>query len=283
VFIEDYDMSVARYLVSGVDVWLNNPRRPLEASGTSGMKASANGVINMSVLDGWWIEAYQNNAGWAIGNGEEYDELGLHDEVESKAIYDLLEQEVIPLFYNRGNDGVPRGWVNMMKYSMRTICPIFNTNRMVQEYNDRFYQKSHQQWKRMLAHNLKKAKELAKWKEYMSTRWHSIRIEDITTYTNESMKVGSEIEVYAHVHLGEINPDDVSVEIYQGPLSPRGMIDGGQTYTMSCCNTNEEGMYTFVGAVPCSTSGLHGYTIRVLPKHEDLSNRFESNLITWGA
>jgi starch phosphorylase len=283
VFIEDYDMSVARYLVSGVDIWLNNPRRPLEASGTSGMKASANGVINMSVLDGWWVEAYDNNVGWAIGNGEEYDDLGMQDEVESKAIYDLLEQEIIPLFYNRGNDGLPRGWVDMMKYSMRTICPVFNTNRMVQEYSDRFYRKSHELQKRMLADNLKKARKLASWKRRMIREWHSLRIEDITSNTEETMRVGGELEVYVHVHLGEISPDDVSVEIYQGPLDPRGMIDDGRIHTMSCCNTRENGMYTFVGTVPCWTSGLHGYTIRILPKHEDMCNQFEPNLVTWGA
>ncbi len=283
VFIENYDTSVARYLVSGVDIWLNNPRRPLEASGTSGMKASANGVINVSVLDGWWVEAYHNNVGWAIGNAEEYDDFAMQDEVESNAVYDLLEQEIIPLFYNRGNDGLPRGWVDMMKYSMRTICPVFNTNRMVQEYSDRFYRKSHELRKRMLADGLEKAKKLANWKERMSRGWHSIRIEDVTSNTDETMRVGGELEVYVHVYLGEISPHDVSVEIYQGPLDPRGMIDDGRIHTMSCCNTRESGMYTFVGAVPCWTSGLHGYTIRVLPKHEDMCNQFEPNLVTWGA
>ena len=282
VFIEDYDINVARYMVSGVDVWLNNPRRPLEASGTSGMKASVNGVINLSVLDGWWVEAYENNVGWSIGNGEEYEDHELHDELESKTLYDLLEHEIIPLFYKRGHDGLPREWINMMKYSMRKICPVFNTNRMVQEYNDRFYQKSHEQWHKMLANNLSKAKDLAQWKTYMTDRWRTIRIEDTSTYATESVKVGSELEIYAHVYLGHIGPEEVAVEIFQGVLDSRGMIDTGNVFNMTCCDAKGNGTYTFVGTIPCSTSGLHGYTIRILPRHDDLFDPFEANLIMWG-
>src|SRR5213079_2144731 len=139
VFLEDYDMNIARHLVQGVDVWLNNPRRPLEASGTSGMKVCVNGGINLSVLDGWWVEGYQQDNGWAIGAGEEYTDLHYQDEVESRAIYDLLEQEIVPLFYTRSSDGLPRGWLKMMKRSISTICPVFNTNRMVQEYVEKCY------------------------------------------------------------------------------------------------------------------------------------------------
>src|SRR5262249_26162387 len=129
VFLEDYDINVARYLVQGVDVWLNNPRRPLAASGTSGMQVACNGGLNLSVLDGWWVEGYKQDNGWAIGAGEEYTDLNYQDDVESRAIYDLLEQEIVPLFYQRSSDGVPRGWIRMMKRSMSTICPFFNTNR----------------------------------------------------------------------------------------------------------------------------------------------------------
>ena len=146
VFIEDYDMVVARYLVQGVDVWLNTPRRPLEASGTSGMKAAVNGALNLSVLDGWWVEACNVNTGWAIGQGEEYGDEKYQDEVESNALYNLLEKELIPLFYNRGADGLPRAWISKMKTSMREICPVFNTNRMVKEYAEKYYLPAHNRY-----------------------------------------------------------------------------------------------------------------------------------------
>ena len=139
VFIEDYDMEVARHLVQGVDVWLNTPLRPMEASGTSGMKVAFNGGLNLSVLDGWWCEGYQGNNGWAIGKGEVYEDVEYQNQVESRATYDLLEKEVVPLFYDRGSDGVPRAWVATMKASMQSLCPVFSTDRMVQEYAELSY------------------------------------------------------------------------------------------------------------------------------------------------
>src|SRR6202035_2276041 len=157
VFIEDYDINVARFLVQGVDVWLNNPRRPLEASGTSGMKVCVNGGLNLSILDGWWVEGYTGDNGWAIGAGEEYTDLTYQDDIESRAIYDLLEQEIVPLFYNRSTDGLPRGWINMMKRAMSTVCPVFNTNRMVQEYVEKCYWPSYQRFIRLEGDKLKKA------------------------------------------------------------------------------------------------------------------------------
>src|SRR5436190_5348582 len=164
VFLEDYEINLARYMVQGVDVWLNNPRRPLEASGTSGMKICPNGGINLSILDGWWVEGYAQDNGWAIGAGEEYTDLHYQDDVESRAIYDLLEQEIVPLFYNRSSDGVPRGWVRFMKRSMSTCCPVFNTNRMVQEYIEKCYWPSAQRFDRLAADGLKNAAKLAEWR-----------------------------------------------------------------------------------------------------------------------
>src|SRR5262249_46462702 len=164
VFLEDYDMNVARYLVQGVDVWLNNPRRPLEASGTSGMKGSANGGLNLSVLDGWWVEGYQGDNGFAIGAGEEYTDLTYQDDVESRSIYDMLEQEIVPLFYTRSSDGLPRGWLRTMKRSMATLNPVFNTGRMVAEYTTEAYYPSAQRYHRLTAEGLRKAAELAHWR-----------------------------------------------------------------------------------------------------------------------
>ncbi|EQD34616.1 alpha-glucan phosphorylase, partial [mine drainage metagenome] len=139
VFLEDYDANVARHITQGVDVWLNTPRRPMEASGTSGMKAAVNGAINLSVLDGWWCEAYNGENGWAVGSGEEFPNDDYQDEMESRAIFDLLEKSIIPLYYDRGLDGLPRAWLHRMKASMKTICPVYNTNRMVQQYAEMAY------------------------------------------------------------------------------------------------------------------------------------------------
>ena len=150
VFLEDYDMAIARHLVHGADVWLNTPRHPREACGTSGMKASANGVLNMSVLDGWWPEAYRPGIGWAIGDVEEYEDPGQQDEVDSKSVYDLLEQEIIPLFYDRDGDGLPREWIRRMKAAMRVVCPMFNSARMVREYYKDYYAPAAEQYRHIV-------------------------------------------------------------------------------------------------------------------------------------
>src|SRR5207253_2016702 len=157
VFLEDYEMNLARYLVQGVDVWLNNPRRPLEASGTSGMKVACNGGLNLSILDGWWVEGYAADNGWAIGAGEEYTDLGYQDEVESRSIYDLLEQEIVPLFYTRGSDGLPRGWLKAMKRSIASLTPVYSTGRMVAEYMKACYYPSAQRYLKLSGDNLKLA------------------------------------------------------------------------------------------------------------------------------
>jgi len=154
VFIEDYDMQVARHLVQGADVWMNTPRRPMEASGTSGMKVAFNGGLNLSILDGWWCEGYQGNNGWAIGKGEVYADLEYQNQVESGALYDLLEKEVVPLFYQSAADGIPRDWVTMVKSSMQSLCPVFSTDRMVEEYAQLFYIPSCQQWSKLEADDL---------------------------------------------------------------------------------------------------------------------------------
>src|SRR5262249_45058582 len=154
VFLEDYDMNVCRYLVQGVDVWLNNPRRPLEASGTSGMKVAVNGGLNLSVLDGWWVEGYAGDNGFAIGAGEEYTGLAYQEEVESRAVYDLLEQEIVPLFYTRTSDGLPRGWLRVMKRSVASLAGVFNTGRMVAEYLTTCYLPSADRHRRLLAEGL---------------------------------------------------------------------------------------------------------------------------------
>ena len=280
VFIEDYDMALARYLVQGVDIWLNNPRKLLEASGTSGMKAAFNGAINLSVLDGWWWEAYTNETGWAIGKEEEYEDPSYQDEVESSELYDLLEKDIIPLFYNRSEDGLPRGWVALMKSMMQEICPVFNTNRMAYEYNQRFYQPLMRRFKEMAADNFLMARSLAAWKAKVYSAWGGIKINYVRTKDSVEQKVGNAFEVEASIFLNNLSPDDVSVEIYNGMLDAERDFASGQPIPMACTGT-ESSSHMFRCPVPCVTSGLHGYTVRILPKNPALYNPYELCLIKW--
>jgi starch phosphorylase len=283
VFLEDYEMNVARYLVQGVDVWLNNPRRPLEASGTSGMKVSANGGLNLSILDGWWVEGYAGDNGWAIGAGEEYTDLTYQDDVESRAVYDLLEQEIVPLFYTRTSDGLPRGWLRMMKRSMSTLCPFFNTGRMVAEYLTTCYVPAAQRFLRLTTDNLQKANALAHWRRSLIRGWQQVKVEGVEANGADPMHVGSQLEVTARVQLGSFSPQDVEVQLFHGPVDSFGEIPRPQTVTMSHNGAPQQGnTWVFHGAIPCRSSGQHGFLVRVLPHHEDLANPYEPGLVCWG-
>jgi starch phosphorylase len=282
VFLEDYDMNVARYLVQGVDMWLNNPRRPLEASGTSGMKVACNGGLNLSVLDGWWVEGYAQTNGWAIGAGEEYTDLTYQDDVESRAIYDLLEQEIVPAFYARSSDGLPRAWLRMMKHSVATICPYFNTNRMVQEYMEKCYWPSAQRFDRLAEGSLKRASALAQWRRSVLRGWPQVRIETVEARGADPMHVGAELEVKARVNLGGLSPDDVEVQLFHGVVDNQGEIPSPRTVAMSHNGARDGSAWVFQGTIPCRSSGQHGYALRVLPKHADLASPFEPGLVCWG-
>jgi starch phosphorylase len=282
VFIEDYDINVARYLAQGIDIWLNNPRRPLEASGTSGMKVCCNGGLNLSVLDGWWDEAYAQDNGWAIGAGEEYTDLPYQDDVESRTIYDLLEQEIAPLFYTRSSDGLPRGWLNFMKRSISTVCPFFNTNRMVQEYVEKCYWPSHVRYSQLTADHLKRAADLARWRQRLTQGWGLVRVENVEARGADPLQVGAEMEVKAKVNLGGFSPDDVDVQLFHGVVDSLGEIPNPRTVRMSHNGMKEGANWLFQGTLACRSSGQHGYAVRVLPRNADLANSFEPGLICWG-
>jgi len=274
-------MCVARYLVQGVDLWLNNPRRSQEASGTSGMKAAANGAINMSILDGWWDEAYRPEIGWAIGRGEIYEDHSYQDEVESNALYDLLEKEAIPLFYDRGPDGLPRSWIAKMKAAMRAICPYYNTQRMLREYAEGSCLPAAQHFAHLAADGMARARALAAWKGRVRRHWPEVRVLSTETDTPAKVKVGSQLQVQALIHLGPLEPKDVTVELYHGLLDAKGEIVPEQVIEMNCVETKEGGDYAFVGVIPCRLGGRYGYTLRLLPHHEDLRNPYQAGLILW--
>lgn len=288
VFLEDYDMGVARYLVQGADVWLNTPRRPLEASGTSGMKAMANGALNLSVLDGWWDEAWSLSAGadepvgWAIGSGEIYANPETQDQVEAEALYDLLEHDLIPMFYDRARDGLPRRWIARMKSSISSLSPFFNTHRMVREYTERFYLPAASHYQRLAADRLSGARALAAWKEKIERAWPEVRVVRVTGGSPAQLQVGNSIQVQAEVHLGALKPEDVRVELYLGRVDARGEIMDARSTRMQPQGLAEQGNTLFeISSVPCRESGLHGYTVRVLPANPDMVPRFLPGLIAW--
>jgi starch phosphorylase len=282
VFIEDYDMEVARHLVQGVDVWLNTPLRPMEASGTSGMKVAFNGGLNLSVLDGWWCEGYQGNNGWAIGKGEVYEDIEYQNQVEGRALYDLLEKEVIPHFYEKGSDGVPRSWIATMKASMQSLCPVFSTDRMVQEYTGHSYIPSYTQWKRLVADDLALALDLARWKESIFKAWPQIRIEEAEAQAADSVVVGSQVPVSARIALGDISVDQVSVEGYFGVLDSTGNIQGGETVSLEMKSDLGRGTYQFGGLFECRFCGRHGFMLRIIPRHAIIGTVYEPGYLIWG-
>ena len=282
VFIEDYDMEVARHLVQGVDVWLNTPLRPMEASGTSGMKVAFNGGLNMSILDGWWDEGYQKNNGWAIGKGEVYEDIEYQNQVEGRATYDLLEKEVVPMFYERGSDITPRSWITAMKASMQSLCPFFSSDRMVQEYTNRSYLTAYQRWNQLVSDDLALALDLARWKERIFKLWPQVRIELAETAATDAVAVGSNITLSARVALGDIPIDEVAVEGYFGVLDSTGNIQGGETVALSHASDLGNGVHQFTGQIECRFCGRHGFMLRIMPCHKALGNVYEPGYLVWG-
>lgn len=280
VFLEDYDMTTARYLVQGCDVWLNNPLVPREASGTSGMKAAANGVLNLSTVDGWWAEAYSTEVGWAIGDGEVYDDRDYQDWVEAEALYDRLERDVVPMFYER-TGRVPRRWVDKMKGCIGNLCYFFNTNRMVAEYTDRFYMPLVERHRGLVTDGYAGAKALSDWRRRLMSAWAQVRVESVNGDMPSELHVGETFRAQATVMLGELTPDDVCVELYVGLVSPAGELGQATSLSMDSVEVLNKGRYRFECEAKCGMSGDHGYTVRVLPRHSDLATMFLPGYIRW--
>ncbi|BAZ38234.1 putative glycogen phosphorylase [Calothrix sp. NIES-4101] len=280
VFVPNYDIYISRLMVSGCDIWLNTPRRPREASGTSGMKAAMNGLPNLSVLDGWWDEADYVRTGWAIGHGEMYDDPTYQDEIEANALYDLLEKEVVPLFYDRDVDGLPRHWVAKMKDAIRLNCPFFNTARMVGEYAQRAYFHASDRYHTLTADNYIPAKELAEWKTQLCDKWYNIKIKDVQISSGNDILVNQNVTVSAKIDLANLSEDDVQVELYQGAIDANGEIVDGAAVVMEC-QGSEHGLNNYTAEIVYNASGLQGLSLRVLPKHPYLSSPYEPRLIVW--
>ncbi len=281
VFIEDYDMNVARYLLQGADVWLNTPLRPMEASGTSGMKAAANGVLNLSIPDGWWAEGYQKANGWNIGSGETYATRDEQDEVESHAIYDLLEKEIAPMFYDRGGDRVPREWVRRMKSAAQTTGPVFSTSRMVQEYAGLFYFPAYERHERLAADGLARARGVVEWQQKLRDAWSEVKVEKVETTADGEVGVGDNLRIRAVVHLGEVSPEDVRVEACYGPLDPHDQFLRSKVLFLQPEGEPQDGRQVFAASVQFRTAGRQGLAVRVTANHEDIHCPWDTGLLTW--
>ena len=264
-------MNLARYLVQGCDVWLNNPRRPLEASGTSGMKAAVNGVLNVSVCDGWWDEACDNHAGWTIGRGEDYDDEQYQDAVESNSLYDLLETEVLPLFYQRDADGLPGDWIARMKETIAQLAPQYNTHRMVREYTERFYLPGQARFAELAA-DRERVQRLTHWKSHVRSKWAQVQIGAVDAEFPRLLKVGMRVPLRAAVALGELARQRISAS----RSTPAASTPSASSRKPRCIRwnwpaTTATAPTTFVGTFTCAAAGSHGYTLRVVPSHPDLA------------
>lgn len=284
VFLEDYDMSIARYLLQGADLWLNTPRRPREASGTSGMKAAANGVLNFSILDGWWEEGFDPNIGWAIGDGRFYDEADYQDEIDVNSLYDRLEYDILPMFYSRSAEGLPVEWIQRMKRSIASYSALFNSHRMVCEYVGSTYMKAAERSVRLRADNLAPARQLAAWQRHVQAEWPTVTVDLDGNHQPERQIVGESFGVRARVHLGSLSPDDVEVQLYLGRVTSKGAIVEPQISVMTPERPLDHNTYLYKAAdVRCHISGSLGYTLRVLPRHADLVSSFSPGLVTWAS
>ncbi|MHB0996819.1 MAG: alpha-glucan family phosphorylase [Elusimicrobiales bacterium] len=278
IFVEDYNMNVARYMVQGVDVWMNNPIRPLEASGTSGMKAVINGVMNLSVLDGWWMEGYSPDVGWAIGGTETYNSDEERDYVEAESIYNHIRKMVAPLYYDRDPQGLPRGWIKMMKACVQKLVPHFNTNRMLREYYERFYVHAHRA-SRKFGENSRVA-EVARWRRKLDENWP--RVKAVTDQFKPEMEVraGAHLQLSSVVWLGDLTPEDVDVQLYIGTVGEDGMFREGRAVSMKHEARMGEA-YVYKGEIPCYKSGRHDFSVRVIGRHPDAVNSLMPPRLKW--
>ena len=278
VFVEDYNMNTARYMVQGVDVWLNNPIRPMEASGTSGMKAALNGALALSVLDGWWDEVGPCEYGWSIGGAETYKSDSERDSVEAESLYSLIEQEIAPAYYAKDKNGISATWLNLMKESVKHIAPVFNTNRMVKEYYERFYIPAHNYGK--ILQEPGKAEAVAAWRRKIAENWYRVNVADVTPQPENAISMGAKVNFKARVHLGALAPEDVQVELYLGQRGNRGDIIKEAAIDMNCTGKDGEA-YTYEVSMEPLNSGRQDYALRILPANQDVPHILTPLFIRW--
>ncbi len=280
--LENYNIAMSRYLISGVDVWLNNPRRPMEASGTSGQKASVNGVINFSVLDGWWAEGYTQNNGWTIGTNAEYDSYEAQDMADSQSMYHTLEEKIIPTYYDRDKNGISKRWMEIMKNSIMTTGGKYSTSRMLVDYTNELYiplcnltKKYYENIDNVAAYNA--------WKKDLIENWKDIKItQENNNFDNITIDAGNNIEVGCEVELPNIDVNNVTVEAYYGKILDNGVVENVSIIPMQLQEADEENRrYFYTTKIELTTGGNYGYTFRVMPRHEMLLEPANLNLVKW--
>jgi starch phosphorylase len=284
IIVENYNMTIARNLVQGVDLWLNNPRRPLEASGTSGQKVSINGIINFSVLDGWWCEGYNGKNGWIVGDNSNHTNEYQQDNTDSESMYSTLEKQIIPLYYSRNENGIPVRWVKVMKESIKSVSPKYSMHRMVQEYTNKFYVTSMKRIDEINNTNFEFAKNLSSWKNYIENNWSSLSIVaeksdnhllDLRTLSGQS------IEIKTKVYLGNIETSEVKVELLYGTVKNNSNLDTPKVIEMKMDKKENDGSYLYSAEINITEGGEYGYTFRIVPNNSEMINPFDLGLIKW--
>ena len=279
--LENYNMGLSRYLISGVDVWLNNPRRPMEASGTSGEKASVNGVVNFSILDGWWAEGYNGKNGWAIGTNAEYESYEAQDKADSASIYHILENKIIPAYYNQDKKGISKEWMSYMKNSIMSTGGKYSTSRMVVDYVNNLYmplcnlnRKYYNDLEAVIGYN--------NWRKHVKANFKDIVITQEKNADNVKLDAGDTITARCDVEFKNVDPDKAEVQIYFGQILDNGIVKNVDTIPMKrIAEDRENNKYKYEASIKLTTGGNFGYTFRVLPKHEMLLDSENLNLVKW--
>ncbi|MGZ4494972.1 MAG: alpha-glucan family phosphorylase, partial [Nocardioides sp.] len=280
VFLPNYDIAMAQPLYPGCDVWLNNPLRPYEACGTSGMKAALNGGLNLSILDGWWDEWYDGNNGWAIPSADGIDDPDRRDDIEAHALYDLIENEVAPRFYDNDHEGVPYRWIEMVRHTLKSLGPKVLADRMVRDYVNTLYAPSARS-SRTLNGNYAGAGELARWKQRVRAAWPAVSLDHVeSSGVTDAPEIGQTLEVSAFVSLGDLSPADVDVQVVHGRIAHEDDLVDTLVESLAVAETYEGGRHRYAGSVALAHTGPFGYTVRVLPRNEHLASGAELGCIT---
>jgi starch phosphorylase len=281
-FVEDYDIVVARHLYQGADVWVNTPRRPLEACGTSGMKAAINGALNCSILDGWWDEMFDGDNGWAISSAETYEDLARRDEVEAASLFDLLERQIVPLYYERYGGPLPRTWVRKVKASLRSLGPRVSASRMVQDYVAEMYEPAAARADVMTREQGARGRDLAAWKQRVGKGWGGVKVYAVES-ESALADLGSMKKVEAVVALGTLDENDVEVQLLHGPVGANEELQPVHTVTMELIGLDESepSARRYAGSFPCDQAGRYGFAVRVVPSHPDLTTFAELGCVAW--
>ncbi|WP_346862651.1 alpha-glucan family phosphorylase [uncultured Draconibacterium sp.] len=281
LFVQNYDMNLAKMLLQGVDIWMNTPTRPLEASGTSGEKGVMNGTLHFSVLDGWWVEGYQKNAGWALPAERTYDVQDFQDELDAETIYDILEQEVVPAYYTRNSQDIPEKWVGFVKNTLANVAPNFTTGRMIKDYQDRYYNPQFDQAKKVKADSFKLAKELAEWKAKVAAKWDEIEVKkiEIIDGITQKMLMGEKYPVRVWVDLKGLNAKEIGLEVVitENEDGKDRIVAAVEFESEKCEGT----VCCYKHIIKPDHPGSFAYSFRLFPKHEALPHRQDFKYVKW--